>query len=162
MKNSINSIFVVYQRGRHNSCDEYYVATNKGLCYLSPRYTWLETVEFLKSKGHTLATKEKAIELLEEFNAEIEKTNEENYIDWCNWITEEKAAGYSVVGNFFDDYEWTAELEEYKGINGKLVTEEELIHEYSVNTLAHEWRHDVSSWLQMKKAEKNLRKWYKK
>lgn len=157
-----NNIFVVYQKGRRNSCDEYYVATNKGLCYLSPRYTWEKTFKFLKSKGHTLATKEKAIELLKEFNNSVEATNEENYTEWCSWITEEKEAGYNVIGDFFDDYEWTAELKEYKRINNKLVTEEELVHEYSVNTLAHEWRHDLSSWIRMKKAEKNLRKWYKK
>lgn len=157
-----NNIFVVYQKGRRNSCDEYYVATNKGLCYLSPRYSWEETFEFLKSKGHTLATKEKAIELLKEFNNSIEATNEENYTEWCSWIEEQEEEGYNTLGNFFDDYEWTAELKEYKRINNKLVTEEELVHEYSVNTLAHEWRHDLSSWIRMKKAEKNLRKWYKK
>lgn len=157
-----NSIFIVYQRGRRNTQDAYYLATDKGLCYLSPKYTWEETFKFLKSKGHTLATKEKALELLEKFNNSIEETNEENYIDWCNWITEEKEEGYSVAGNFFDNYEYIGELEEYKRINNKLVTGEELIHEYSVNVSAHEWRHDLSSYIQMKKAEKNLRKWYKK
>lgn len=161
MKNKID-IFVVYQRGRRNMQDTYYLATGKGLCYLSPKYTWEETLRFLKGKGHTLATKEEAIKLLEEFNNLIEETNEENYAEWCSWITEEKEAGYNTAGNFFDNYEYIGELEEYKRINNKLVTEEELIHEYSVNVSAHKWRHDVSSYIQMKRAERNLRKWYRK
>ena len=109
-----NKIFVVYQKGRRNMQDTYYLATNQGLKYLSPRYTWLETVEFLESKSFTLATEKKAIELLEEFNAEIEKTNEENRQEWIAWIEEEEEAGYNTAGNFFDDYEYRAELEVYE------------------------------------------------
>lgn len=162
MKNK--SIYVIFKEGRNNIQDVYYLVTNEGtqLCYLSPNYTWEKTIKYVKSKGHTLATKEKALEVLEKFNASIEETNEENYTEWCDWIKEQKEEGYNIVGNYFDNYECTGELQEYKRINGKLVTEKELIGEYNVNTLFHEWRHDLPSYIRMRKAEKALEKWYRK
>lgn len=80
-------------------------------CYLSPKYTVLETFEFLLEQGFSFNLSYAEIQAFywAEF-VEIEKIINDEYESWLEWIEDGKAQGYNMSGNFFQSSWQTPEL----------------------------------------------------